>query len=416
MSAAVTAWRADWVVPVSAPPVPDGLVVVEAGRITAVGAESTIEPALVRRAEAGTPVTRRDLGHVALMPALVNAHTHLELSWMAGRLPAAGSLPEWAQRLVRLRATAGADEVEASALGIEQALACGTGVIGDISNSLASCGPLARSPLRAVVFHELLGLNPDDPARRAGAAADRARAAQAPNVGVTLAAHAPYSVAPALFREIACAADDLAPGLTAVHLAESPEETEFLLAGTGPWRALLEHVGTWTDTWVAPRCGPVAYLAEVGFLRPGLLAAHGVQLTAGELDALARAGATIVTCPRSNARLGVGRPPVPAMLASGVNLAIGTDSLASNDDLNVFAELAALRALAPEASPRRLLQVATLNGARALRVDQDFGTLDTGRRADLIAVGLPAGPVAPGAVEEFLVRGVEPSQIAWVRA
>jgi 5-methylthioadenosine/S-adenosylhomocysteine deaminase len=104
------------------------------------------------------------------------------------------------------------------------------------------------------------------------------------------------------------------------------------------------------------------------------------------------------------------------MLASGVNLAIGTDSLASNDDLNVFAELAALRALAPEASPRRLLQVATLNGARALRVDQDFGTLDTGRRADLIAVGLPAGPVAPGAVEEFLVRGVEPSQIAWVRA
>jgi cytosine/adenosine deaminase-related metal-dependent hydrolase len=259
----------------------------------------------------------------------------------------------------------------------------------------------------------LLGFNPADPAGRAGAAADRARAAQSTNVGVTLAAHAPYSVAPALFREIAGAADDLAPGLTAVHLAESLEELAFLQTGTGPWRGLLERLGAWTDAWHVPQCGPVEYLARVGFLRRGLLAVHGVHLAAAELDRLASVEATVVTCPRSNARLGVGVPPVAAMLASGVNVAIGTDSLASNDDLNVFAELSALRAIVPEVSPRTLLAVATINGTRALRVEPEFGAIGAGRRAELIAVAMPEGTTD---VEGALVRGVEPSRVEWVRA
>lgn len=413
MSGPLAAWRAEWVVPISGPPVFDAGVVAQAGRIVEVGPWEAVESSLARRAEAGIPVVRRDLGRVALMPPLVNAHTHLELSWMAGRLPQAPTMPEWAQQLVRLRASTRVDEVEASARGVEQSLACGTGVVGDVSNSLASCGPLSRSPLRAVVFHELLGFNTPDPAGRVGAAADRARAAQAANVAVTLAAHAPYSVSPALFREIACAAQDLAPGLTAVHLAESPEELEFLRSGTGPWRALLERVGTWTDAWEAPRCGPVEYLDRVGFLRPGVIVVHGVQLTPGELDRLAAAGATLVTCPRSNRRLGVGDPPVAAMLASGVNVAVGTDSLASNDDLSVFAEVAALRRLAPHVPPRRLLDVATRAGAAALRADRDVGAVAPGQRAELIAVRLPDDV---GDVEEALVSGVDASQIEWVRA
>jgi cytosine/adenosine deaminase-related metal-dependent hydrolase len=350
---------------------------------------------------------------VALTPPLVNAHTHLELTWMAGRLPQAPTMPEWAQQLVRLRAAERADEVEASARGVEQSMACGTGVVGDVSNSLASCGPLSRSPLRAVVFHEVLGFSADAPARRAGAAADRARAAQAPNVDVTLAAHAPYSVSPALFREIACAADDLRSGLTAVHLAESPEEVEFLRRGTGPWRSVLERLGAWTDRWEVPQCGPVEYLERVGFLRPGVLVVHGVQLMPAELDQLAAAGATLVTCPRSNRRLGVGDPPVAAMLAAGVDVAVGTDSLASNDDLSVFAELHALRQLVPEVPARRLLGLATRDGARALRVDEDFGVIAPGRRAMLLAVRLPAGDAD---VEEALLGGIAASQIEWVRA
>lgn len=413
MTAAVVAWRAGWVVPVSGPPVPDGMVTAEDGRITGVGPAPAVEAWLAEREAAGLPVDRRDLGPVALMPALANAHTHLELTWMAGRLRQAPTMPEWVQSLVALRATSPADEIEASARGVEQVLASGTGVVGDISNSLASCGPLSRSPLRAVVFHEVLGFRAADAARRAGAAADRAREAQAPNVDVTLAAHAPYSVAPALFREIACAADDLRPGVTAVHLGESPEEVAFLATGGGPWRALLERVGTWDDEWQAPACNPVTYMARVGFLRKGLIVAHAVQLTPPEFDLLASVGATVVTCPRSNARLGVGTPPIGVMLASGVNLAIGTDSLASNDDLNVFAELAALRAIAPDVAPRTLLAAATINGARALRADRDYGSIAPGKRAEMIAVSVPEGT---GDVEAELLRGVEPSRIAWVRA
>ena len=288
-------------------------------------------------------------------------------------------------------------------------------MVGDISNSLASCGPLARSPLRAVVFHELLGFAQDAPAAQVGAAADRARAAQVANVDVTLAAHAPYSVSPALFREIACAVDDLKTGLLAVHLAESPEEMQFLSDGSGPWRALLERAGAWTDAWVAPRCGPVEYLERVGFLRRrGLVIAHGVHLDAPALARLAEMGATVVTCPRSNARLGVGTAPVPAMLDAGVNVAIGTDSLASNDDLNVFGELAALHGLAPSIPPRRLLEIATVErGAGASRRRASTAPLRPGRRAALVTVALD-GPVDD--VERLLISGVAPARIGWVRA
>jgi cytosine/adenosine deaminase-related metal-dependent hydrolase len=409
----LVAWRADWIVPVIGPPVRDGLLVAEGGRIVHVGAAPDVETLLEARAASGVPIDRRTLGRVALLPPLVNAHTHLELSWAHGRLGGGRPMTEWVQQLVATRTRERPDEVAASELGIRLSLQCGTGVVGDVSNSLASCGPLARSPLRAVVFHELLGFSGDAPAAQAGAAADRARAAQAPNVDVTLAAHAPYSVSPALFREIACAVDDLEPGLTAVHLAESLDEMQFLRDGSGPWRALLERVGTWTDTWVPPRCGPVEYLARVGFLRRGLVVAHGVHLDAPAIAALAEAGATVVTCPRSNARLGVGTAPVAAMLDAGVNVAIGTDSLASNDDLNVFADLAALHAQAPSIPPRQLIEIATVNGARALRVDGEHGTMAPGRRADLVTVALD-GPVDD--VEEVLVSGIATGRIGWVRA
>jgi cytosine/adenosine deaminase-related metal-dependent hydrolase len=414
VSAPVVAWRADWVLPVTREPIPDGAVAASEGRIVHVGPRGEVAAALGDRERSGTAVEWRDLGRSALLPALVNAHTHLELSWMAGRLPRAAPMLEWVGALVELRRREGPDEAAAAVEGITQSLAFGTGVVGDVSNSLASCGPLSRSPLRAVVFHEVISFNPSlPPADLVGQAADRARAAQAPGVDVTLAAHAPYSVAPAVFREIACAADDLRPGVTSVHLAESPDEVTFLREGTGPWRALLEQVGAWSGAWRVPACGPVEYLDRVGFLRPGLLAVHGVQLTRPEVDRLASVGATIVTCPRSNARLGVGSPPAEAFFDSGVNVAIGTDSLASNDDLNVFAEIAALRPLVPRVVPRRLLAAATINGARALRVDAEYGSLDAGKRAAMISIDLGPGVTD---VEAHLVAGVEASRVSWVRA
>jgi 5-methylthioadenosine/S-adenosylhomocysteine deaminase len=138
-----------------------------------------------------------------------------------------------------------------------------------------------------------------------------------------------------------------------------------------------------------------------------------VQAGDADLEVVAAAGASIVTCPRSNERLRVGTPPLAAFLASGANVAVGTDSLASNDDLNVFAELAAMRRLAPHVTASRLLACATIGGARALRLDGDLGTLEPGKRALLIAVAIDTGD---DEVEEQLVRGVRREDIAWVAA
>ena len=155
-------------------------------------------------------------------------------------------------------------------------------------------------------------------------------------------------------------------GPRCIHLAESSDEREFLLTGRGAWRELLERVGRWDPGWVPPACGSVEYLDRVGWLGPGLIAVHGVQLTDEELALLAGRGVTLVTCPRSNVWTGVGNPPIDRFIRSGVRLALGTDSLASAPDLNVFAELELMRRLAPSVPAHRLLACATVRGAEAL--------------------------------------------------
>jgi cytosine/adenosine deaminase-related metal-dependent hydrolase len=231
-------------------------------------------------------------------------------------------------------------------------------------------------------------------------------------VRASLAAHAPYSVAPAVFRALRRAMDrDLSVSPCSVHLSESPAEVDFIATGGGPWRALLEDVGAWDPEWTAPGVSPVQYLEETGFLDARVLAVHGVQMTRGDLSRLAASGATLVTCPRSNGHTGAGAPPLDDFYASGVAVAIGTDSLASTADLNIFAELATMRALAPSLPASALLDSATRQGARALGFAAEFGTLEPGRRGRFLAVQIPPDT---DDVEEYLVSGVLPEQIAWV--
>jgi cytosine/adenosine deaminase-related metal-dependent hydrolase len=196
-----------------------------------------------------------------------------------------------------------------------------------------------------------------------------------------------------------------------VHLAESSEEVEFVRDGTGPWRELLEEVGAWDSSWTPANVSPVEYLDRQRFLDSRVLAVHGVQMTPSDLACLARRGSTLVTCPRSNVYTGAGTPPVGAFYASGVTVAVGTDSHASAPDLNVFSELAALGAIAPEVPASSLLASATSHGARALGFESEFGAIAPGRRARLIAVTIPHGT---DDVERYLVSGIAPEQIRWV--
>ena len=397
-------YRAAWVVPVAGPPLRDGWIAVDQGRIAATG----------REYDAAT--RERDLGSVALLPGLVNAHTHLELSYLRGQVPPAPAFVVWVRGVMAARRQRpdpqASDILDGVRDGIEEAVRCGTALVGDISNTLVTFGPLSASPLAGVLFYELIRFNTADPDGVVSLACQQIDALPANDrLKTSLAAHAPYSVAPLVFRAIRAAIDQRPFVPCSVHVSEASEETEFIETGGGPWRTFLEELGSWDPAWVAPGVSPVQFLDEAGFLDERVLAVHGAQMTRTDLSRMAARGTTLVTCPRSNAHTGAGRPPVAEFFASCVSIAVGTDSLASTPDLNLFAELAMLRTLAPAVPASRLLDSATLQGARALGFDAEYGTLEAGKRARILAVRIPAGVTD---VEEYLVSGVEPDQLFWV--
>lgn len=403
-------FRAAWLLPISQPPIRDGWVRTERGRITAFGPH--------RRGEQ-QPSGEIDLGPVAVLPGLVNAHTHLELSWMRGRIPRADDFPTWIRNVVTLqRNGSGSGEQRAEesiGAAIAEARRTGTVLFGDISNTLAPVARLVDTDSAAVVFHELIGFNADRAEKVVAEAMTRMAALPpAGRVRASLAAHAPYSVSPALFQAIrrALRLDPFAR--CSVHLGESKAETEFLRHGSGPWRALLEDLGAWDSSWQAPACAPLEYLDRMGFITDRLLIVHGVQFGRRELARIKSSGATLVTCPRGNALTGAGTPPVADFYASGARIAVGTDSLASVSDLNLFNELAELRRLAPDVPAARLLESATISGAMALGFERDFGAIEPGKRDSLIAVDIPESviPVSPAnELEEYLVSGIAPDRI-----
>jgi cytosine/adenosine deaminase-related metal-dependent hydrolase len=290
----------------------------------------------------------------------------------------------------------------------------GTVLAGDVSNSLASASVLRQVGLAGVLFHELIGFRAAVPGPIVKGAWERVVAAAGGHehdgdLVPSVVAHAPYSVSPTLFAEIGRCAR-AAP--LSVHVAESAEEVEFLRTGRGPFRDLLEELGAWDEGWLVPGCEPVEYLRRVSYLRPGVLAVHGVHLTEGALERLASAGAVLVTCPRSNEWVGAGLPAVARFYASGVRVALGTDSLASAPTLNLFDELAALRRIAPDVAAASLIESATRVGAEALGFGHIYGTIAPGRRARFVAVEVPALTD----VEEYLVSGVPASAVRHLSA
>jgi 5-methylthioadenosine/S-adenosylhomocysteine deaminase len=409
-------YRAAWVLPIAGPPIRDGWVAVDRGRIVGVG-PGQAPPSTAEPVEHGglTPLDQqltngvRPQGSWAILPGLVNAHTHLELSWMRGRVPRSESMGQWIRALLALRRGAPPPEEmqrQAAAAAVSEARTHGTMAFGDIGNTLVAAEVLAEAGMPAVLFHELIGFGAGDGRARAAEAATRVMQAVRPPVKPGLAPHAPYSVSPDLFRAVADEA--AAHGLgSSVHLAESREEVEFLMTGRGDLADTLKQLGAWNDAWSPPGLDPAEYLDRMGVLRPGLLVVHATQLSSRALARLAERGCVIVSCPRSNRWVGAGDPPLDAFYASGAPVAFGTDSLASAPDLDMFAELAAARALSsvPAAT---LLESATRRGAEALGFGQDLGTIEPGKRAELLAVSIPAHVQD---VEEYLLSGIPSSDI-----
>jgi cytosine/adenosine deaminase-related metal-dependent hydrolase len=382
---------ASWVLPVSGAPIANGRVAVREGRVAWVGRAG--DPG-----DPGGPV--EDLGPGVLLPGLVNAHCHLELSHLAGQVPRGEGFVPWVEAVVGARGRYGEDEVSAATLAAIRFLEeRGTVAVGDVSNALAHLEALAASPLCAVVFQELLAWDPSRAAASLEWAEERARAVARhlrPGLEVRLAAHAPHSVSPALFALLRSRG-----GPRAVHLAESREESAFLAGGDGPWAAFLASRGLSHVAFEAPGLSPVRYLEELGVLNPRLVAAHGVQVDGHDRAVLARRGVNVVLCPRSNRNLGVGTADVPALLAAGVRLSLGTDSLASVETLDVLDDAALLHRQFPALDPAVILRLATLGGAEALGF-AELGAIAPGKRAALAFAPAADRPPEPCA---FLLSG-----------
>jgi cytosine/adenosine deaminase-related metal-dependent hydrolase len=362
---------ARWLFPVEGPPLERGTLTIAGTRIVAV------EPHGRRSADL-------DWGNVALLPGFVNAHTHLDLSGLRGQTPPSADFTGWLRAMIRHRRSRSAEQVQADIrAGLSEALRHGTTLIGDISAQGQSWPHLAAAPVRAMVFYELLGL----PATRAhqawAAACDWLRTCPATETcRPGLSPHAPYSVRRSLFRAAAHLAVSRKFPL-AIHLAESRAESELLRQHCGEFRDFLSELGVWDASGLVHDSAEVLQLNDVA---DAVLFAHGNYLPA--VTPFPRGG-TVVYCPRTHAAFGHEPHPFRAFLAAGVRVALGTDSLASNPDLDVLAEARYLRGQCPDVPGEVLLHMATLAGAEALGWQRETGSLVAGKSADLAVLELP---------------------------
>jgi len=382
-------YAAKHLLPVASTPIQNGAVSVHDGRIVAVGRRKDVV-----KAHPGVEV--RDLGDAVIIPGLVNAHTHVELSFMNGDPPAGGTYMTWLRDLVARRSAVDASAAtEAAAHAIEAMASRGTVAVGDVANGAWAAPLLARSGLFGLAFHELFGFRAADAESILSAAAERLEAidshsevrAALDRFNNVLTPHAAHTTSHPLLKALGGRA--VASGeMLSIHVAESEEETQLLRDGTGPFKDFLIERDAWEPGWKAPGMTPVAYLDRLGVLTPRTLAVHCVHIDHQDLSRLQARGVTVVTCPRSNQRLGVGKAPVTKLMASGIPVALGTDSLASAPDVDVFTEVAHLRQEHPGLSPAAALRIATLNGARALGLAAQLGSIEAGKWASLAVVGL----------------------------
>jgi cytosine/adenosine deaminase-related metal-dependent hydrolase len=368
---------ADWVVPVDSPPIRDGAVAIDAGLVAAVGPADELGEG------------ERFPGSV-ILPGFVNAHTHLEYAVYAG-FGDGLSFGPWIAIHVERKARIDVEDMEAIArLGALECLRSGVTTVGDCSFIGAAATACADVGLQAIVYLEVFG-GDAEALGRFEELRDRVAPALSDEVRLGISPHAPYTCSLELYR--ACAELGLP---IATHLAESDDETEYLLAGSGPWEAFADML--------VPPLGTtgIRALASEGLLGPQVLAAHCVQADEAEIALLAAHDVAVAHCPRSNAFLGCGVAPLATLREAGVRVCIATDSPASTPSFDMFDELraAVASARAREKRPDALsaadaLELATLGGARALGLESDRGSLTPGKRADLTILSLDESPFVP---------------------
>ena len=394
--------HADAVLTGDAEVIADGAVALaEDGTVVEVGRAANVLPA-----HAGLTVERV---RGVVFPGLVNAHTHLELSALRGRVPGGRGFVDWVERLLGVRAESAPEEDEAAIGGALDALhAAGTAAVGEVTNSLAAVRGLRQKGVAGMVFHEVFGVVRDQAMARVDALGQAALTAFGPtpdgDLAYAPAPHTLYTTHPDAVRTLLSLARGRGVRST-LHLAEHAAERRAIEAGDGPVGAWLGKMGL---PALSPRVPLFAYAESLGALGPDVLLVHLTDARRNELDLVAQRGNPVVLCPRSNLHIEAKLPPLLALREAGIAAALGTDSLASNASLDVLAEARALADRFPIIPAKELVRMATWNGACALG-RPDLGRIAKGARPGIVAVlGEPGDDPAA-----FLLKSVKQAR-HWV--
>ncbi len=363
-----------------------GAVAFQAGRVVAAGPLDEVLKSTGRK-------PMMDLGDDwLLLPGLVNAHAHLDLTQI-GYQPFTGRFSQWAQLIIQERQKMGsAGHAAAVERGVGLSMAAGVFTVGDIAGTADATEALAGSPLRGVSFVELFGIgvgSVDELAHLAPARYGRWLTGHRQGSGVRLGLqpHSPYSAGPALFRDAARWYKQAGAPLS-THLAELREELEFVAKGTGDCRGFLERIGKWNDAclqWYGHGLHPVEWLFGQTTHRAKWLLAHCNYVEDSHIELLARHGASVAYCPRASDYFGHRGHRYREMIAAGVNVCLGTDSIICHGTLSILDEMRHLHRR-DHTDPSLLLRMATINGMCGLGMEEKDTTFTPGARPGLIAM------------------------------
>lgn len=330
-----------------------------------------------------------DLGNAVILPGLINIHTHLDLTNLHGRIKPTNNFTHWVFQLMGAKIRW---KEEDYTLSLEKGIRCcieaGTTTVADIANTEYSFSVLKKSPLRKIVYKEVIDLNPDHAKDVITKIQLELSGYESDNLfHIGISPHAPYSVSKELYQSVAQLAHRTGLPIC-THIAETQDEIEFLTKGTGNFPAFLQKMRVQPANWQPPGLTPIQYLKGTGILENHPILIHCNYITEEEISLIKFARASVAFCPRSHRFFGHTNHPLQKLLDAGINVGLGTDSLASNDTLSILDEMKFL-SLHYAISPKILLSMATVNGSKALGLESQVGQIKEGFEADLCGVRLP---------------------------
>ncbi len=392
-------FRAEYVVPVTAEPIQDGAVVFKDDVIIEVGAFADL-------AVKFPDETVNDFGVSAIIPGLVNCHSHLELTGFRGSVDRHDDdFTSWLYEITRLRRDRdGVEEIELSALlGACEGAASGVTTFGDIGRvGAAGVKALHTTGLRGIVFQETEFSpsisNADLDLGLLKSKFENLSEAGTRLVRVGISPHAPYTVSARLFEGIAAYSIENSIPIS-IHAAESAAETELMERDAGVFKMWFERESV---DWTSPRESTIRFLARIGVLEAKPLLAHCIRVSDQEIELIVKSGSRVAHCPKSNAKFGHGAAPLTGFLRRGAVVGLGSDSMASNNLCDLFEEarFAGLLARVVDSgseflSAEQLLMLATMGGAAALGMETEIGSLEAGKQADLTVISVEGNGQVP---------------------